>query len=190
MDKMPNRIAFAGSSGTGKTTLAKYIADEFKLPINPVGSRSVSEAMGFASPYDVDKAGRRAEFQHRIVTEKRAWEDAHEEFVTDRTTLDNLVYTMFHDVHAVSESLYDSVIQGLSRYTLVIYCPFSSFCNPNGDSARVQDMTYHKLFDTVLRAMIQKHLPKSVWYRELGAQDLESRKKLIRGYINRKVPRP
>ena len=65
------RIAMAGASGTGKTTLMNFLAKEYGLPVNPVGSRSVSAAMGFASPYDVDKAGKRSEFQRRLVTEKR-----------------------------------------------------------------------------------------------------------------------
>lgn len=51
-----NKIAFCGAAGTGKTTLAKWVSEEFGLPINPVGSRSVATAMGFDSPYDVDKA--------------------------------------------------------------------------------------------------------------------------------------
>ena len=56
------RIAFCGASGTGKSTLAKWIVEnaaELKLDgieLNPVGSRSVAKAMGFSSPYDVDKA--------------------------------------------------------------------------------------------------------------------------------------
>lgn len=50
------KIAFTGSSGTGKTTLAKYISEEFNIPLNPVGSRSVAASMGFKNPYDVDKA--------------------------------------------------------------------------------------------------------------------------------------
>lgn len=50
------RIAFAGSSGTGKTTLARFVSETYGLPINPVGSRSVAQAMGFSSPYDVDRA--------------------------------------------------------------------------------------------------------------------------------------
>jgi hypothetical protein len=138
----------------------------------------------------VDRAGRRAEFQHRLLTEKRAWEDSHDEFVTDRTTLDNLVYTMFHDIHSVTDKIFESVIQGLHRYTLIIYCPVSAFCQPSGDPSRVPDMTYHKLFDEVLHAMILKYIPKTVWYRELNMENLNTRKSTVSWYVDRKVPRP
>ena len=50
------RIAFCGASGTGKTTLAKWLAEELKYEMNPVGSRSTARRMGFNNPYDVDKA--------------------------------------------------------------------------------------------------------------------------------------
>jgi AAA domain-containing protein len=153
----PLRVALTGASGTGKSTLATFISETYGIPLNPVGSRTVSKAMGFDSPYDVDKAGKRAEFQRRLVLEKRAWEDAHESFVTDRCTLDNLVYTMFHDIHSVDAELLERIEQGHYRYTHVIYCPVSAFCNPGGDPARVADMTYHKLYDQVIRGMIQNH---------------------------------
>jgi predicted ATPase len=160
--RSPLRIAFAGASGTGKSTLAEFVAKEFGLPVNPVGSRSVSKAMGFESPYDVDKAGKRAEFQRRLVTEKRAWEDAHESFVVDRTTLDNLAYTMLHDVHCVDDALLESVVQGVLRYTHVIYCPVAAFCNPGNDTARVQSLAYHQLYDVLIEGLVDRYVPLGV----------------------------
>lgn len=151
------RIAFTGASGTGKTTMATWLSQLLGIPFNPVGSRSVSKAMGFDSPYDVDKAGRRAEFQRRLVSEKRAWEIQNNEFVTDRTTLDNLAYTVFHDIGTIDAALYDQVIGGMERYTHVIYCPVHVFCNPAGDPSRVLDMTYHQLYDTMIEALVQRH---------------------------------
>ncbi len=56
------RIGFAGSSGTGKTTLATWLAEQLGVPLNPVGARSVAAEMGFfdekeqPNPYLVDRA--------------------------------------------------------------------------------------------------------------------------------------
>lgn len=162
MTNRPRRVAFAGASGTGKSTLTDFLAAEYRLPTNPVGSRSVSKAMGFDSPYDVDKAGKRAEFQHRLVTEKRAWEDAHESFVTDRTTLDNLAYTMVHDVHCIDDELLSSVVAGVSRYTHIFYCPVSAFCAVGGDPMRVDSKTYQTLFDVVIHGLLKRYVPESL----------------------------
>ena len=111
------RLALCGSSGTGKTTLANFLAEHLSLPINPVGSRSVAAAMGFASPYDVDAAGKRAEFQKRLLTEKVAWEKGRESFVTDRTTMDNITYTVLHDVDSISQEDLLLADHGLLRAT-------------------------------------------------------------------------
>ncbi|CAB4203451.1 Fer4_NifH domain containing protein [uncultured Caudovirales phage] len=53
---MNRRIAFAGASGTGKSTLAVALSQHLQLPVNPVGSRSVAASLGFLNPYDVDRA--------------------------------------------------------------------------------------------------------------------------------------
>ena len=50
------KVAFCGASGTGKTTLARYVSELLSIPVTPVGSRSVALELGFTSPYDVDRA--------------------------------------------------------------------------------------------------------------------------------------
>lgn len=182
------RIALTGASGTGKTTLASFIAETFNVPYNPVGSRSVAKAMGFDSPYDVDAAGLRAEFQRRLVIEKCAWENEAPVFVTDRTTLDNLAYTMLHDVKSIDSELLDAIIAGLSRYTHIIYCPVDTFCRPGDDKARLQDMTYHKLYDIVIKALVEKHLPSKTRFYTLHTEGVEDRRvwieRTLRTYLS------
>lgn len=168
------RVAFAGASGTGKSTLAEYLKGELGLPFNPVGSRSVSKEMGFATPYDVDKAGKRAEFQHRLAQSKCDWEASHEAFVTDRTTLDNLTYTMLHDIYAASDdTLIARIERGLQSYTHIIYCPVDVFCSPGDDPDRVKSMSYHMLYDVALRGLLLKFLPWSENHLVNGAYDQE-----------------
>lgn len=180
---MTHRIAFCGASGTGKTTLSNFVTERYGLAFNPVGSRSVSKAMGFDSPYDVDKAGKRAEFQRRLVTEKMAWEAEHESFVTDRTTLDNLVYTMFHDVYAIDHDLLETAVRGLARYTHIFYCPTETFCNPGDDPSRVKDPTYHWLYDLVIKAVMDRYKPARTPMRPLHIESLDERKLCVEKFL-------
>jgi predicted ATPase len=180
---MALRIAFAGASGTGKTTLSNFLTEDYGLPFNPVGSRSVAKAMGFDSPYDVDKAGKRAEFQRRLVIEKRAWEDAHESFVVDRTTMDNLAYTMLHDVHAIDDEFLAACAAGMHRYTHIIYCPCSVFCNPGDDIARMKSPAYHQVYDVALEGLVRRYLGPNTRFGSLLIANREERRAWVRNFI-------
>lgn len=150
------RIAFAGASGTGKTTLASWVAQRYGIPLNPVGSRSVAKAMGFEHPYDADRAGKRGDFLQRLQIEKMEWEAKYTAFVTDRTTLDELAYTAMHDISMIDKAYWDAALKGWSRYTLVFYCPMDAFHDVANDPARVADVTYHRVFDAMIRGLIDK----------------------------------
>lgn len=169
------KIAFAGASGTGKTTMAKYIEDKYGIPYNPVGSRSVAKQMGFDSPYDVDRAGKRAEFQQLLFQEKLAWESAHDSFVTDRTAIDNLVYYVLHDVRSITPSFWDEVMRSVRRYDVVFYCPVQAFCDPGQDAARVADLIYHRVYDALLEKLLDDAVDRDVPYYEMRLADLDQR---------------
>lgn len=173
------RVAAIGASGTGKSTIARWIAESYGLTMNPVGSRSVAREMGFASPYDVDAAGRRIEFQRRLQAEKIRWELDHEDFVTDRTTLDELAYTWPHATElARSPEYYDAAVGHVGRYGLIIYCPIEAFCSLAGDPDRRDDLRYQELFDAQVSGMVDK-FTEGVNVLTLCDSSLELRKKLV-----------
>lgn len=149
------RVAFAGASGTGKSFLTRYVSETYGWPINPVGSRSVALAMGFASPYDVDAAGKRAEFQERVFTEKREWEATHDNFVTDRTYFDNLTYTSMHGAAQTVDL--EAHVVAMHRYDAIFLCRVRDFQKLGDDPARVHDPTYHIIYDCLLRGLIYDH---------------------------------
>lgn len=143
------RIAIAGASGTGKTTLARAIAERYNLPINPVGARSVAKSMGFDNPYDVDAAGRRVEFQRKLFEQKRAWELANDRFVTDRSYLDNLTYCALHMAEHLEDNAVKEFTAAMARYDLVLFLPMRVFQNL-GDGIRKTSKAYHEIYETLL----------------------------------------
>ena len=173
------RIAFMGSSGTGKTALANFISAKYGWPLNPVGARSVAEKMGFSSPYDVNAADKRGEFQRQVLADKREWEAQHEDFVTDRTPLDNLVYCSMHGAAATVD--FDAHIAALKRYDLVFHCPMRSFFNVGTDPVRVSETTYHRIFEIFLYG-IADHWGLAHYVVEKTG--LENRKTYVAGVID------
>lgn len=150
------RIAFLGASGTGKSTLTQWISKEYSLDTNPIGSRSVAKMMGFDNPYDVDAAGKRTEFQIRLLLEKAKWEAEHETFVVDRTTLDVVSYICLHCISALTDEVLDNAFAWMKRYTHIYYCPLTAFINLDNDPNRVATMAYHKVYDTLIQGLIMK----------------------------------
>ena len=118
-----------------------------------------------------------------LVTEKIAWEATQSSFVTDRTTLDNLAYTMFHDISTVDANLLEQVVHGLRRYTHVIYCPVKVFCDPGGDPNRVQDMTYHHLYDVTIKGLLDRHLPGNVKFGKVFSASKDARRAWIKTFL-------
>ena len=144
------RLAFTGASGTGKTTLARRFSEEFGLPLCPVGSREVAKAMGFASPYDVDAAGKRKEFQRRLFEEKVAWESAHEAFVTDRTVIDNVTYSDMPGGGLPAPAR--EVTKATSAYDIIFWTRMEDGIDIGDDPARMSDLAYHSRFEGLLRS--------------------------------------
>jgi hypothetical protein len=219
----PLRAAFCGASGTGKTTLAKMVMEEFGLELTPIGSRSVAKELGFKSPYDVDKASResyetfiglgeqateaawlsmdaydenrgkcttmRAPFQQMLQSAKIAWEiNAKQGFVTDRTPLDDMAYAVMHCREVVDNDFYTRAISSVGDlYDLVIYCPVNAFLNTDGDPARVEDTTYHYIYDAILWGFLRQTADDGEQYvrvLQLAEANLDQRKRLVLGVLH------
>ena len=150
------RIACAGASRTGKTTLAEFLSAELQIPMNPIGSRSVAQAMGFESPYEVDRAGKRAEFQKRLLTGKQQWEAEHDEFVTDRSTADNLAYTALHEVRSIDLDTLHTAAEGMDRYTHLFRFSMRTFWKPGSDIARNADWAYSRIYECCLFGLLDQ----------------------------------
>jgi|SRR5688572_278216 hypothetical protein len=148
--------------------------------MNPVGSRSVAKDMGLANAYESDVLGRRVEFQTRLLEAKTAWEAAHDDFVTDRTTLDNLVYSVMQGAAGITESYLEAACRALLRYQYIVYCPVSVFIDLQDDPQRVADMTYHSLYDATLFGMLQKFRPPDTRVITMPFQRLDHRKDYLR----------
>lgn len=177
------RVAFAGASGTGKTWLAERLAAEHGLPINPVGSRKVAHQMGFQSPYEVDKAGRRTEFQRELLRQKIDWEQSRTSYLSDRTTLDNLAYAILHDVHGVDPGLLSASWRHFHHYTHVVVCLRCGFHRVGDDPARIKDPTYHELYELLLLALINRYAGPHTRIRKLYTSDPEYRLEQCRQFI-------
>jgi hypothetical protein len=173
----PLRIAFCGASGTGKSSLARFLSTSLGLEMNPIGSRSVAAEMGFASPYDADHdPADRAAFQKQLLDRKACWEAIRESFVTDRTTLDNVAYTALHNVDCLTAEDLDVAKTAAQNYTHVFFCPMSAFFNLGDDPMRHIGGAYHKTFEAVLIGLAST---MAIPYRTVVGDSREERQRFV-----------
>ncbi len=157
-DEKQLRICFSGASGTGKSTLLQIVNASLGLTVVDAGSREVAAEMGFKSPYDVDKVGRRGEFQQRLLGKKIAAEtylhQAMGSFISDRSILDVLAYYALHDPKNIGTGHITTAMQHFSRYTHVFYCTMAGFFEPGDDPQRLKNEGYHIIFEQLMYSFL------------------------------------
>lgn len=89
------RIYFIGAHSTGKTTLARYVAEQYKLPLlNEVARTILAE-----KEYQIDTMRSNLDtinsYQYDVFYRQIAEEEKHQSFVSDRS-FDNLAYSAQH----------------------------------------------------------------------------------------------
>ncbi len=159
------RIGFTGSHGTGKTSVAKALCNEWtEYYFVPSSARQMASA-GFRVNRDADPLSQLLTTVSRIADEDKA---SNEKLytVSDRTPLDSLAYTVYQSENVWSEvgrAYFDvtcRLIQNhMSKYDAVFYFPVC--WEPKSDGLRDSDPKYQididKLVQKYLTAMRINH---------------------------------
>jgi hypothetical protein len=111
------RIGLTGTSGTGKTTLAKSIAGKYDLQLVTGVARNSPGAKNMLLNESATALN-----QLSILSTLTAWSEI-DNTVSDRTPLDALAWTPACLSHLQITYVYDSVYHGLKNYDLIIFCP-------------------------------------------------------------------
>jgi len=153
----PIRVCFTGASGVGKTTLARWVSEEFGVPFCPVTGRSVALDMGYPSPYAAKLAGEHVQFYRRLVSVKHAWEAANRErgFAAERGYLDELAYMGLHSPESVELGWFDEAYRWQRDYTHQFYLP-RAWHQDLTDPMRKTDPGYHEFYEAMLEGLMGK----------------------------------
>lgn len=196
------RIGLCGPSGTGKTTLAKYIAEVLDIPYKPLSATMVLEELGI--DMGIKGMGHRwlinnsskdvswgLQVQARILESREATIHNMKDVVIDRTPVDNLVYAMYEVSHNSTESWIEDYRQKVfdfyKTFDLIIFIPYTDsqgMVEDNG--SRIPNRYFQELITGIFASqldIIHEHfdsndLPQPS-FLELNEWNYDRRKHLI-----------
>ena len=157
-------IGFSGACNSGKTTLARLLAEElrcrgFKVELIEEVVREVFEEWGSSSLEEL-RRGNHDEFQLEVLRRQLERENSAMEkadvVIVDRTIYDNLFYTLLwnsKDWSVLNE--YARTIGGIGRrYDVIFHCrPLNGACR---DGFRDPDLSYVELQDIVIELLADR----------------------------------
>ena len=107
-------IGLCGSHRTGKTTLAEAISKKNGMPFLRTVTSKVFQQYGIDPSMPMDLKTRLG-IQHKILdAAEKIWQTAEEQFITDRTPLDMMAYTLA-DIQGTTEINFDELEGYLAR---------------------------------------------------------------------------
>jgi len=122
------KIGILGAQGTGKTTLAEALAKKFGYPLILEIAREVMAEIGIDSPRELKGNPEKGkDFQMKCLGRQIEEEKKHENFISDRTTIDNAAYWMKWHAHEnpspVNIGYYTLAWKNAKKYDLLVYVP-------------------------------------------------------------------
>lgn len=159
------RLALTGAPCVGKTTLARALAEAFRLPLLPERSREVARAWGY-TPATVPE-DRRLDFQWAILERQIEAEDLHVEtgYISDRCPIDSLChFEYFGPLHGWSQDekrRYRRAVEDrLPAYDMLVVIPPMFPIVDDGE--RITDPAFQASFHTILEVLVAS------WRERLG----------------------
>jgi deoxyadenosine/deoxycytidine kinase len=193
------KVNICGASGVGKTTLAKWIADEYKVPFIVNSAKPLWDKHNIKGHLDLirkcnDNPQFGIDFQYELLEMRRENTKGLESFVTDRSPIDNVVYFLMQVSTYVNENECEnyikSAIEILNEHedNFLVYLPFTNTIVDN-DGARITNKFFQHTVDAVFSYMYDNYVINKIVHSEsikLDKWDFEERKKIMIEFLKGK----
>lgn len=181
---MNKKIFITGTSGVGKTTLAKYISQRYRIPYVNGSSTVIWEKYGIKNHTELLEMGikdpvKGLQFQLELLdVRKEALMDL-DSFVTDRSVIDNLVYFLFQNSPFLSKNYTEHYLEkcrecfDISNGSIIkqrpfedmklIYLsrdflPFDKMPLIEDDDKRITNEYYQDMMDEIFKHVLNKDI--------------------------------
>lgn len=174
------RIYLSGAHSSGKSTLANYIANKYKLPLLPETARMVlseRELRLDALRSDLDAVD---EYQAAVFHRQLKEEAKQEDFVSDRSLLDVLAYSIQHT--RISDQLFKTdefrdYVERLRKDDVLIFFVRPSKATLKDDGVREKiDWDGVVSIDATIKVLLKLH---DLWHYQISMTSAQERCLLI-----------
>lgn len=176
------KIFICGPSGVGKTTLAVEIAKKYNIPFISTSGKSLWEKHGIKSHEELirkttaDPMGFGLSYQIDLLVQRTTVLKNHKSFVTDRSPVDNLVYTISqlasHITEAQLKEYMDLCETRMKTATTLIYIPFTKAIELEDDGMRITNRYYQQYISNLFDLVLYKENYLSVCRNCIGKLDV------------------
>lgn len=174
------KIYFVGSHSCGKTTLARYAAKSYNLPLITECARMIlseKELHIDTLRYDIDVVD---EYQKEVFSRQIEEENKYNDFVSDRSSLDNVAYASTHS--RILSNLLNS--SELSPYLEKLRAPdsFIFFVRPSKATLKPDGVREHLSWDGVVAIDAQVKLLLEMFkirYFQINMDNMQERVRFI-----------
>ena len=112
--KINGNLGLCGAHRTGKTTLAIALADDLNIPFVRTTTSQVFAELGLDPAEPMDFKTRLFVQNHVLDAAEKVWQDSPSPFVSDRTPIDMIAYTL-GDIQGKTEVDFDLLNQYIDR---------------------------------------------------------------------------
>lgn len=195
------RINCCGPSGTGKSTMAKYISETCGIPFLETSTKPLWKAWGIKSHKDIllmstNEPERALIFQYDVLKFRKELMESQGSYVTDRSPIDNIAYFLFQCAPYLKEEQIERYVNEClavleNTCNLLLVFPFLKEQPLEDDGARIASRYFQSTMNSIFQNILMgdnpimfmgiKNKPETLI---LHLWDLELRKKSILSAIS------
>lgn len=192
MESKFKRVFITGASGTGKTTLSRWIEREFGLPFVSTSAKQVWPKFGFSnhmqahrhSCYD-PRVGN--QYQHEVFKQRLMALEGRKSFVSDRSPFDNYAYYLMQIGYQNGEFAND-VFRVMCEDHLyiadaLIFLRYPENIQLENDGFRIVNPDYQMMVDSTINLTIKKLLKHKMQVVEINTWDLEEKQEIVKSFL-------
>ena len=173
------KIAFSGSAGTGKTTLAKLLAEELGVPYFEEGMRARLEKG--LDLHSLDIEGHRQLMRDMWAEQSAQEQAAPGGFVADRSSLDYAAFWMHYGLyedHEATEAFMASMCVHGEAYDRVVLLPWGVL-PLEADGVRTTNRWVQLRYQGILEGCLRQFLPEEKLLVVPELTDLQQRREFV-----------